>query len=124
MLGLYVYASTVSIMTAALLYTPLCHIPYEVIDADEGDIIRITKAGEISRGHFQPTLYTPYKVSFNSETSDTDAGFDLLLDMCGYFGVSEEEVRYLIDMGYSYDEIEEFLLNPSLLDEEYFYSEL
>ena len=36
----------------------------------------------------------------------------MLVDMAGYFGITEDEVRYMREMGYSYDEIEEFLVCP------------
>lgn len=123
-LGLYAYASTPTIMTTALLCTPLCHIPYEVIDADEGDIIRINSKGKITRDNFKPTFVSLRNTHAESTSPSCDENYAMLIDMCGYFGVSEEDIRDLIDMGYSYDEIEEFLMNPSLLDEEYFYSEL
>ena len=123
-LGLYVYASTASIMAAALLHSPLRHIPYEVMDADEGDILRIHSNGKVTREYFRPMFVSLRNGYAERCNTGSDENFTLLLDMCGYFGVSEEEVRCLIDAGYSYDEIEEFLLNPSLLDEEYFYSEL
>jgi len=38
--------------------------------------------------------------------------------MCGYFGVTPEEVQRLIDLGFSYDEIEMMLWEPSVLEEE------
>lgn len=123
-LGLYVYASTASIMAAALLHSPLRHIPYEVMDADEGDILRIHSNGKVTREYFRPMFVSLRNGYAERCNTGSDENFTLLLDMCGYFGVSEDEVRCLIDAGYSYDEIEEFLLNPSLLDEEYFYSEL
>ena len=123
-LGLYVYASTTSIMAAALLHSPLRHIPYEVMDADEGDILRIHSNGKVTREYFRPMFVSLRNGYAERCNTGSDENFTLLLDMCGYFGVSEDEVRCLIDAGYSYDEIEEFLLNPSLLDEEYFYSEL
>ena len=42
-----------------------------------------------------------------------------LLDICGYFGVSETEVLRLRHMGYTYDEIEEYLFASD--DEDGFY---
>ena len=47
-----------------------------------------------------------------------------LLDICGYFGMTEDEVMYLLEMGYSYDEIEEFLWNPRLYEREVLCSEI
>ena len=111
-------------MAAALLHSPLCHIHYEVMDADEGDILRIHSNGKVTREYFRPMFVSLRNGYAERCNTGSDENFTLLLDMCGYFGVSEDEVRCLIDAGYSYDEIEEFLLNPSLLDEEYLYSEL
>ena len=47
-----------------------------------------------------------------------------LLDICGYFGMTDDEVMYLLEMGYSYDEIEEFLWNPRLYEREVLCSEI
>ncbi len=44
--------------------------------------------------------------------------YAILLEMCGYFGVTPEEVQRLIDLGFSYDEIEMLLWEPSVLEEE------
>lgn len=42
---------------------------------------------------------------------------ELLLDICGYFGVDEEDVILLLDYGYTSDEIEEMLLDTDILNE-------
>ena len=36
----------------------------------------------------------------------------ILIELCGYYGVDPEDIRYLREMGYSYDEIEGFLCDP------------
>ena len=38
--------------------------------------------------------------------------------------MTEDEVMYLLEMGYSYDEIEEFLWNPRLYEREVLCSEI
>lgn len=40
---------------------------------------------------------------------------ELLLEMCGCYGVSEEDVLLLLDYGYSADEIEEMLCDTTFL---------
>ena len=119
-LGLYVYASTESIMKTALHHTAFHWMHFEVIKIEEGEILRINSNGKITRGQFQPSfanLFTGYR------RKTIDDSLSLLLDMCGYFGMSEDEIQYLYESGYSYDEIEEFMLNPAALNEEYFCSE-
>ena len=51
-LKLYVYSSTASIMKTALKHTPLRWMHYEVIEADEGDILKIDHNGKITRDRF------------------------------------------------------------------------
>lgn len=118
-LGLYIYTSTPEIMHAALCNTAFCILPHEVIDIDEGDLLHITADGTISRNAFKPHCYLPHcKWSFRDlysleDEPEEDDSFAMLMDMAGYFGITENEIRYMRDMGYSYDEIEEFLTSPS-----------
>ena len=42
---------------------------------------------------------------------------ELLLEYCGTFGVSEEEVQLLLDFGYDPDEIEELLMDTETMEE-------
>ena len=134
-LKLYVYSSTGSIMKTALKHTPLRWMHYEVIEADEGDIIKIAPDGKITRDRFHvPTFFNSnfsnrrFGWSLNDTTGwdydydeyvEMDDDFDddsyaTLIDMCGYYGINEEAVDYLRDMGYTYDEIEEYLFEHHL----------
>ena len=139
-LKLYVYSSTASIMKTALKHTPLRWMHYEVIEADEGDIIRIDHNGKITRDRFRvPSIFNSrfsgshcrYSLSdisgynyYDSETAEeldklNDSDYADLLDLCGYFGVSEMEVLRLRHMGYTYDEIEEYLFSADDFDDFY-----
>lgn len=123
-LCLYVYTSTASIMADALHHTPLLWMHYVVIEVEEGDIIKINSKGKMTRDNFRPS-FTNLRFGYTEKTiTSRDESYTMLIDMCGYYGVAEEDIIDLMDMGYSYDEIEEFLMNPSLLDEGYFCSEL
>ncbi|MBR6670398.1 MAG: class II glutamine amidotransferase, partial [Ruminococcus sp.] len=51
-IGLYVYASTESIMKNALKKVGLHKFAYERVETDEGDILRIDKHGTIERAEF------------------------------------------------------------------------
>ena len=119
-IGLYVYASTESIMKNALRRIGLHKFANERIKTDEGDIIKIDKYGELTRSGFEPKLYrskygagyglddTPYYNSMHEE---------ILLAYCGCYGVDSEDVELLLEYGYTCDEIEEMLMDTDLLHE-------
>ena len=117
-LGLYIYTSTEDIMHTALCNMVFMILPHEVIDIDEGELMNITPDGTIERSTFRPSYYIPrLKWSLEDiygleDAAEDDDSFALLVDMAGYFGITEDEVRYMREMGYSYDEIEEFLMVP------------
>ena len=117
-LGLYVYASTHSIMEAALKACGLHHCQYDVIETEHGDILKIDCYGKITRDQFYASPYSEFCGSWHYSMFDkTAAGeseteLDLIMEMCSCFGVDPEEVMELVDCGYSYDEIELFLVEP------------
>ena len=116
-LGLYVYASTESIMKNALKKVFLNKFFYERIDTVDGDILKINCYGSIERSGFD----TNRDYKFGGWYDDYDMYYtmheQLLLDMCGCFGVDEDDVIMLLDYGYSADEIEAMLCDYSLLNE-------
>ena len=117
-LGLYVYASTESILTKALWKVGLLKLKYEQIFLKEGDMIRINKNGGLSESSFAMQndfsnvvwQYSDYDWEDNYTQQE-----ELLLEMCGCYGVSEEDVLLLLDYGYSADEIEEMLCDTTFL---------
>ena len=56
-IGLYVYASTESIMKNAIRRIGLHKFANERIKTDEGDILRIDRNGNITRSEFEPKIY-------------------------------------------------------------------
>lgn len=104
-LGLYVYASTESIMRAALKRIGMYKFGFEVIETFDGDIIRITCSGEITRFEFEYFHRSKYVSWYDGDYDDyyTTAHEQLLLEMCGCFGVDEEDVMMLLDYGYTPD---------------------
>ena len=44
--------------------------------------------------------------------SCSDEDYLMLIELCGYYGADPETVQYLRDLGYSYTEIEDFLMYP------------
>ncbi|SEK17595.1 Glutamine amidotransferase domain-containing protein [Ruminococcus sp. YRD2003] len=116
-LGLYVYASTESIMKNALRRIGLHKFASERIKTDEGDIIRIDKNGNITRSEFEPKLYRSKYMSWYDDSSYYNIHEEMLLAYCGCYGVDSEDVELLLEYGYTCDEIEEMLMDTNLLHE-------
>ena len=116
-MGLYVYTSTESIMKNALKKVFLNKFFYERIDTIDGDILKINCYGSIERSGFD--THRDYK--FGGWYDDYDMYYtmheQLLLDMCGCFGVDEDDVIMLLDYGYSADEIESMLMDYDMISE-------
>ena len=114
-LGLYVYTSTEDIMKNVLKGCFLEKLPFEVIKVTEGEIISIDK-----RGHFEKSSFVPNEFcygwnyyGYRKPAYDDDE----LFDICGMFGVSQEDLMLLYDMGYTDEEIEGMLCDRSMLRE-------
>ncbi len=116
-LGLYVYASTESIMKKALKQVGLHKFAMERVETDEGDIIRIDKNGEITRSEFEPKLYRSKYMSWYDDSSYYNIHEEILLAYCGCYGVDSSDVELLLEYGYTSDEIEEMLMDTTLLNE-------
>ena len=118
-LGIYVYASTESIMKNALKKVGLHKFPYTKIETVHGDIFRIDSNGIISRCEFEDTEYrfTPwYRYSYDDFEDDYYTQHEqLLLDMCNCYGIDEDDVIMLLDYGYSSDEIENMMMDYDLI---------
>ena len=122
-LGLYVYSSTKEIMVSAFKQIPAQFPKYEVIDVKEGELLRISPDGKITRSSYtvQPDYYNNshrwfgnYLCGWDQPSKDCcdEDDYMLLLELCGYYGADPETVQYLRDLGYSYTEIEDFLMYP------------
>ena len=119
-LGLYVYASTKSILDNALKKVNLNGKHCEV-DISEGEILEINSAGNLSRSTFTMqdyihSLFNPYNWNYAKWWME-DEREELLLKYCSTFGVSEEEVQLLLEVGYDPDEIEELLMDTEAMEE-------
>ena len=116
-IGLFVYASTESIMKKALKQLGLHKFESKRIDTDEGDILCIDKTGRISRSQFQPKIYRSKYLSWYDEEPYYNVHEELLLGYCGCYGVDTADVELLLEFGYTCDEIEDMLADHSLLQE-------
>ncbi len=118
-LGLYVYASTTDILKKGLKSSGFKIQCNEVL-IEEGNIIEIEPNGDIWVSDFKmhetekffDRLYNWY------EYSDDEYFFDELKSICGYYGVSEEQIDYMRSLGYSYDEIEEMMFESGFENKE------
>lgn len=118
-LGLYVYASTESIMKNALKKLGMQNFPYTKIETVHGDIIRIDSSGIISRSEFEGKedfryasllrYYDDFEDNYHTQHEQ------LLLEMCNCYGVDEDDVMMLLDYGYTADEIEDMFMDSNLL---------
>ena len=118
-LGLYVYASTESIMKKALQKVGLHKFAMERVETDEGDILRIDKNGEVTRSEFEVKKYrSKYSSWYDYEDSPYyNMHEEILLAYCGCYGVDSSDVELLLEYGYTCDEIEEMLADHDLLHE-------
>ena len=118
-LGLYVYASTESILKKALQKTSFHKYPFEVLNIEEGTILKIDRYGFLSGSTFEvqesfrfgkwADWYDELEEEYYSQQEE------LLLEMCSCYGVTEDDILLLLDYGYSADEIEEMLCDSNLL---------
>ncbi len=118
-LGLYVYASTESIMKNALKKIGMHKFDYARIETMDGDIIKIDRNGILSRSEFETKENFRYaswfKYPYDYEDDYYTRHEQLLLEMCSCYGIDEDDVMLLLDYGYSADEIENMLCDYSLI---------
>lgn len=118
-IGLYVYASTETIMNKALKKLNMLKIPCTEIKLHHGDIIRIDIDGSVSASEFENIDdfrgYASWLNWYGDWEDDYTDHEQMILEMCGCYGVDEGDVELLLDYGYSAEEIEEMLCDHSLL---------
>ena len=122
-LGLYVYASTKSILDNALKKVKL-NGKYSEVDVSEGEIVKMSSSGNLHKSTFTMqdyihTMFNPYNWNYLNYAKwwEADEREELLLEYCGTVGVSEEEVELLLEVGYEPDEIEELLMDTAAMEE-------
>ena len=122
--GLYVYASTESIMKTALKRVGLHKEISIKIKVVEGEIISIDRNGVLNRDKF--SLYDDFFYFQKSNTYYDYEKYDitayteyeqLVINYCSHFGIDKSDVMILLDYGYTANEIEEFLTDTDLFYE-------
>ena len=113
---IYVYASTENILYKALVDSPLFNSlkkgSFEEIPINEGDILKLSSDGEIETEKFKYTVsygrsWCDYGY-YGGFTEDEDY-LDLLKAAATFEGHNPEIVDYLIENGFTYDEVEEYI---------------
>lgn len=118
-LGLYVYASTESILAKALKKINLLNVPFSKIEVTQGEILRISSDGLLTRSkfkvqdNFDSIAWMQYAYDWEDDYYTQQE--QLLLEMCGCYGITEDDVILLLDYGYTADEIEDMLLYSTLI---------
>ena len=125
-LGLYVYASTESILNKALKKVGLQKTKFLPIIIVDGDMISIDSNGNIEKAEFTPYVSNSYgRFSSFGLTDWYDDFFEhhysmheqMLVELSHCYGVDEEDINLLLEYGYSADEIEEMLMDYDELSE-------
>ena len=123
--GLYVYASTESILDCALTRLGILSIEHQKINTSCGDILKINSTGAMERGMFDTTNLMMYDYRYfrrdwwsvpescESEPQDVKQ----LKDFASSIGVSREDIDLLLSYGYFVEEIEEMLYQPGVIEE-------
>ena len=122
--GFYLYASTKDILDKACKKLHLNFMRHEEVHLDEGDIICIDRHGVITKSFFNFAKsyydffrgfdYRDYRPKKKSKQTDS---VSLLKEYAGMYGITEDEIDYLIGCSYSEEEIEELISYPFLLRE-------
>lgn len=118
-LGLYIYASTESILAKALKKINLLNVSFSKIEVTQGEILRISSDGLLTRSkfkvqdNFDSIAWMQYAYDWEDDYYTQQE--QLLLEMCGCYGITEDDVILLLDYGYTADEIEDMLLDSTLI---------
>lgn len=111
--GFYVYASTKDILDNTLQKCRIKSI--NTIDISQEEILHIKNDGSIDKTEFR------IKPAFHSYSSylwddiygySQDDDMDYLIEYAGYFGITEDIIIFLLDIGYTTTDIEDLLYDP------------
>lgn len=114
-LGIYVYTSTKEIMQMVLHGTIFEKQPFETVEVSEGEMISIDKNGIIERSRFTPEYDDFFGYCGCRAFRETEDYDSYLCEYGNMFGVSEEEIMMLYDMGYDDEDIELMMMDHDML---------
>ena len=112
--GFYIYASTEEILQSALKKMPYRFGCYEKVEIFSGEILRIDRYGKISKSEFDDSklysYYYPCNINLATEYFYEDDDYsNSLKSIASIHGISEEYVDYLLEEGFTTDDIEELI---------------
>lgn len=118
-LGLYIYASTKTIIDKALKNLVLRKFSNEVVKIDEGEILRISRKGKITRSTFTMTYdYADfYGYGHDENLSLYEEELNDVYFYADYMGVSEATIDELYDYGYTTDDIYDLIFDKESLEQ-------
>lgn len=112
--GYYLYASTSDILDKTLKKLNISK--KKTINIESGEILKISADGTIQRSNFDymddyfSYKYKNYYSDFDCYDDDVDEEeLEELIMFANWFGIEEEDIMLLLDMGYSTMDIEELL---------------
>ena len=112
-LGLYLYASTESILQKALKKLSLSGEMAVLIDLRCGDLLKIDRAGMVTRARFDDSnlcsYYPMYSSCYAFDSYGRNAYVDDLKSVARCFGFEPESIDRLLHLGFQPEEIEEFM---------------
>ncbi len=112
-LKLYVYASTQDILHKALKSVRLSHFRYKIVSITNGDIVKICTDGNIERSSFDFSDSSLH--GFNWWDYGLSSGrsryIKELKQVAKYAGYTEDDIDALLEIGYTPDEIENYIYN-------------
>lgn len=110
--GLYLYASTETILRQAVDRTWLRWEPAEEVSVSSGDILSINRRGEVQTDHFEMgwELYPPCRSWGRLSACPPEPRYlEQLKSVAASFGYTAEQIDQLLLEGWSTDEIEDAL---------------
>ena len=124
-IGAYLYASTKPVLERALQQLPfILDVPVQ-ISLECGEILQVTADGEERREPFDDSKllcglsYSRYTApswwGFGGSARNAESGhLAALKSVAGYFGIAPWEIDWLIEAGFTEEEIEEYLYSGKI----------
>ena len=111
--GLYIYASTKTILDTALKKLRYFHLPHKEISICDGEILKLDVYGDMENEFFTVPVsyYRPYSYPlYNDWEDETESEYhQFLMEYAAVMGVPQKEMDYLHDAGLMDAELEECL---------------
>lgn len=112
-LGLFVYASTESILSKALKNSVLRKFEVKKLVILAGEIFKISRKGRITKYNFMPKEddYSYLTYGYNKWYFNDFDELDELSYFIDYYGVDAEDVNELLEYGYTLDDVYDLMAN-------------